>query len=58
MMDRLLQGTDNFAAAYLDDLVVYSDTWEAHCHHLQQVLQRLSNNGLTAKPGKCQLGMQ
>ena len=48
MMDRLLQGTDNFAAAYLDDLVVYSDTWEAHCHHLRQVLQRLSNNGLTA----------
>lgn len=58
MMDRLLQGTDDFAAAYLDDLVVYSDTWEAHCHHLRQVLQRLSNNGLTAKPAKCQLGMQ
>ena len=38
MMDCLLQGTDNFAAAYLDDLVVYSDTWEAHCHHLRQVL--------------------
>ena len=58
MMDRLLQGTDDFAAAYLDDLVVYSDTWEAHCHHLRQVLQRLSNNGLTAKLAKCQLGMQ
>ena len=58
MMDRLLQGTDDFAAAYLDDLVVYSDTWEAHCHHLRQVLQRLSNNGLTAKPAKCQLGMR
>ena len=57
-MDCLLQGTDDFAAAYLDDLVVYSDTWEAHCHHLRQMLQRLSNNGLTAKPAKCQLGMQ
>jgi len=38
--------------------VVYSETWKAYCHHLRQVLQRLSNNGLKAKPAKCQLGMQ
>lgn len=58
MMDGLLQGKGQFAAAYLDDLVVYSETWKEHCHHLRQVLLRLRENGLTAKPAKCQFGMR
>ncbi len=57
MMDTLLRGTENFAAAYLDDLVVYSATWEDHCRHVRQVLLRLREHGLTAKPSKCQFGM-
>ena len=48
----------NFTAAYLDDLVIYSTTWEDHLHHLRTVLLRLCEAGLTAKPSKCQYGMQ
>ncbi len=50
MMDTLLQGTESFAAAYLDNLVIYSSSWKEHCHHLRE-------HGLTAKPAKCQFGM-
>ena len=41
----------------MDDVVVYSDRWEDHVRHLREVLERLREAGLTAKPSKCQLGM-
>ena len=58
MMDRLIQGLEGFTAAYLDDLVIYSSTWEEHLQQLCQVFQRLQKAGLTAKPKKCQFAMQ
>ena len=57
MMDLLTKDTRNFAAAYLDDLIIYSDTWENHLHHLTIILQQLRKSNLTVKPQKCQLGM-
>ena len=57
MMDRLLDGLGGFTGAYLDDLVVFSQSWEEHLHHLDSVLTRLREAGLTAKPKKCQFGM-
>lgn len=53
MMDSLLQGVESFAGAYLDDLVIHSKTWQEHCDHIRQVLQRLRKQDLTAKPAKC-----
>ena len=47
MMDHLIQGLEGFTTAYLDDLVVYSSTWEEHLQHLR-----------TAKPKKCQFAMK
>ena len=52
MMDRLIQRLQEFASAYLDDVVIYSDSWEDHLQHLRQVLQHLKDAGLTAKPMK------
>lgn len=51
-MDQILHGL-SFTAAYLDDIVIYSDTWEQHLQHLQKVLQRLQQAGLTINPLKC-----
>ncbi|KAG1936368.1 gag-pol fusion protein [Pimephales promelas] len=53
LMDQILQGTREFAAAYLDDVVIFSETWEEHCQHLQQVLGRIKAAGLTINPKKC-----
>ena len=57
MMDCILKGMSNYAAAYLDDLVVYSESWKEHLDHLAQVLARLREAGLTAKPSKCNFAM-
>jgi hypothetical protein len=58
MMDRVIDGKQEFAGAYLDDLVVFSNTWEEHLKHLEEVLARLRSAGLTAKPSKCQFAMK
>ena len=57
MMDRLLWDVPEFAAAYLDDLVIHSNTWKDHLQHIQLIFQKLQDAGLTIKPKKCQLAM-
>ena len=39
MLDRLVQGCQAFAAAYLDDLVIFSNTWEEHLQHFGEMLE-------------------
>ena len=57
MMDMLLTGLGEYSSAYIDDIIVFSGTWEEHLQHITVILQRLKKAGLTAKPGKCQFGM-
>ncbi|XP_040262454.1 uncharacterized protein LOC120978250, partial [Bufo bufo] len=57
MVDQLLRGLQSFACAYLDDIAIHSDTWEAHLEHVGVVLDRIRGAGLTLKPDKCHLGM-
>ena len=35
LMDQLLEGTQMFAAAYLDDVIIHSRCWEEHLEHLR-----------------------
>ena len=49
LMDKLLQGCEQFAAAYIDDFVIFSCGWKEHLVHLQTVLTRLHSAGLTVK---------
>ena len=58
MMDRLVDGCDAFTAANLDDLVIHSNTWKEHLHHIKSIFMRLCATGLTAKPSKCQFDMK
>ena len=54
MMRTMLKGTEGFAAAYLDDVVIYSITYEEHHKHLEIVFEKLSKANLVVKPSKCQ----
>ena len=49
MMDQTLRGLNYFVGVYLDDIVIHSLTWKEHLVHLQQVLERLQDAGLTLK---------
>ena len=47
---------DLFCTAYLDDVIIYSDTQEEHNEHVRLVLELLTKAGLHAKPQKCEFG--
>ena len=40
---------------YLDDIIIFSSTFEEHLERLESVLARLQYHGLKLKPSKCQL---
>ena len=46
---------DEFAIPYLDDIIVYSDSWQDHLGHLRRVLQKIKQKGLKLKASKCYL---
>ena len=57
-MNEVLEGCDGFAGCYIDDLVMYSKSWEEHLQHLREVLGRLKAANLTVKMKKCQFGQR
>ena len=56
-MDQVIQGLETFTAAYLDDLMVYSETFEKHLLYQRQVMETLQAAGFTAKLKTCQFAM-
>ena len=57
LMDKILRGLEKYVSAYIDDVAIYSKTWEDHLKQLKSVLARLRAANLTAKPKKCRFGM-
>ena len=56
-MDKLLAKFRwKIASCFIDDIIVYSDTFEDHLRDLDDVLSTLENAGLTLKPQKCLVG--
>ena len=58
LMERVLAGLNtedgpDFVAVYIDDVIVFSRTFEEHLQHLCAVIQRISDAGLKLKPNKC-----
>ena len=58
LLQKVLAGLNHdneapFVSVYLDDILVYSETFEDHLDHLQRVNSRLQNAGLKLKPTKC-----
>ena len=47
-----------FALVYIDDIVVYSKTFDEHLKHLDMVFSSIRNAKLTLSPNKCHLGYQ
>ncbi|UYV63748.1 hypothetical protein LAZ67_2005487, partial [Cordylochernes scorpioides] len=57
MMHNVLMGLKwNICLCYLDDIVVYSVTFEEHLERLSKVLSCLQQAGLTINPDKCLFG--
>lgn len=56
-MGHTLQECED-CCAYLDDVVIYSNTWDDHLQHLHRVLNKISEAGLTLNVSKCELPRQ
>lgn len=58
LMQKVLEGLNpehgkQFVVAYLDDILVFSDTLQDHLVHLRKVIDRLKSANLKLKPAKC-----
>jgi hypothetical protein len=52
--DAIREVMDVYASAYLDDILIYSDTVEEHEQHVKWVMERLLQAGLYLKQEKCE----
>ncbi|CCC05610.1 unnamed protein product [Sordaria macrospora k-hell] len=56
--DALMGYLDDFCSAYIDDILIYSNTLGEHKSHVLKVLQRLKAAGLQADLDKCEFHVQ
>ena len=52
---KILEGMTG-VGSYIDDIVIYSDSWEDHLRTLKELFGRLRKARITARPTKCLLG--
>ncbi len=58
MNDVFKDYTDSFVKVYLDDILVYSHSWDDHVQHVQLALDRLKKHKLYVNLSKCTFGIQ
>ena len=56
VMRRVLDKTKG-VSCYVDDIIIYTDSWDEHIKVLRDVFRRLRLAGLTVKPSKCTIGV-
>ena len=56
LMQALLNDHKPFSKPYMDNVIIFSDTWETHLEHIKLILETLRAAGLTANPKKCRWG--
>ena len=54
LMSKVLTGLNHFAFTYLDDVLIFSKSWEEHLQYLNTVFNRFKTAGLKIKLSKCQ----
>ena len=54
-MRKILKDMDN-VESYIDVLLIFSDSWEAHVKTVEELLSKLLRANLTAKQSKCVFG--
>ncbi|XP_072022506.1 uncharacterized protein [Amphiura filiformis] len=57
IMRKLLNNFDK-VVNYIDDILVYTVTWDEHLEKLNELMKRLRDANLTAKPSKCYIGFE
>ena len=53
-MSKVLTSLNHFVFTYLDDVLIFSKSWEEHLQHLNTVFDRFKTASLKIKLRKCQ----
>ena len=53
LMSIVMNGCNAFAIGYLDDILIFSETFEEHMLHLNTIFERLYEHGLKLQLKKC-----
>ena len=56
IINSVLEGLDDICVSYQDDILIFSKTFEEHLEHLEMVLNRLKDAGITILRNKCEFG--
>ena len=54
-LKKVLEGLSG-VGSYIDDIIIYSDSWEEHLRTLKELSGRLKRARITTRPTKCLLG--
>ena len=57
-MNMTLHDMREFTAVYMDDIVVFSNTWAEHLANIELLLQRLRESKFFVKHSKCELASE
>ncbi|GFX71135.1 retrovirus-related Pol polyprotein from transposon 297 [Trichonephila clavipes] len=57
-MSKVVRTISDFACAYIDDLAIFSETWEEHLNHLEEVSKRSEHFNFSVNLGKCEFARQ
>ncbi|GFW71268.1 retrovirus-related Pol polyprotein from transposon 297 [Trichonephila clavipes] len=58
LMAQVLEGLEQFALPYIDDIAIFSQGWKDHVKHIDIVLGRLRKAELKVKPSKCKFAQE
>merc|ERR1711893_128274 len=59
LMDLVLRGIQfKYETVYIDDICIFSNTFEQHLAHLEEVFTRLRSANLKLHPKKCKFAVQ
>ncbi|KAI0996230.1 hypothetical protein K3495_g11949, partial [Podosphaera aphanis] len=53
IIDTILRNERDFARSYIDDIVIFSKTFDDHMNHLKAVFQKLKAHRIHLSPKKC-----
>ncbi len=56
LMDIVLKDCMSFSCVYIDDILIWSPTWQQHLEDLRHVFGSLRKAGLTCRTEKCEFG--
>ena len=55
MNTLLVAKRDSYCSIYMDDILVYSDTFDHHLQHVDEVMRVLNDHRFTVSPPKCSI---